>query len=773
MVFRKLIEPLERAISSPHGRDLVPLRTVSTYVDRRELSSVLEHKLNAEVNDIDSPYTLLIHGLGGTGKTQLALKYVEEHGRNYDPVLWIDAKDPESVLSSFERCAEELQLRMGQTRRTGTALANSQSVQAVLRFLRARKSSDKKWLVVVDNADEFGWGLQTVLPQAGWGNLIITSQDSQACSLFPRYDKLRVDIMGPLEARAALQQHLKWRSDPMPPHIQDLCDNIVGHLGHLTLAIALAGAYIGNEADQELALAQYLADYNRHQDNLLQRDYLRGLSESDKTVWTVWDKTLTRIQDLEPEARPDLLLAFLARFRGTVVPDEVFRLASSGLPVLKQYLGEETESLPAWLAAYIELDENQWDSFHYRTARDLLIRYNLLQRADGWWAGVTMHRLVQWRAKKWEIERPWDDWHLTFIAAAFHQRYLNRTGPGHRSISDMLDDNAVKMVASGFDESDKFVIEYAMGFLYFHAEKYKEAEGTLVRSLERSKKLYGDDAPLTLSLIDCLASTYRKQGQWKEAQELLIQALQIRNKILGENHLKTLTTMNDLAMIYWVQRRLQEAEDLAVHVLKMRQSVLGEGHLDTLISSDNVIRIYGLQGRLKEAEDLGIRATKIRKNLSHEETPDMLISLNSVYASYYGVATRWREIEELLIQVLEIRAKAFGNGYSYTLAAIHRIDWDYYKHAQWKESDELFIEVVLAHIRALMEENPESLTIVSDLADRLKSQGSNDRAIWLTDIYLKLHEHIFGPDPPDLETISLEALRTWGFKDGYPHHIVG
>ena len=151
-----------------------------------------------------------------------------------------------------------MQLHVDSTPTTGTELADYRIIQAVLRFLKARKSSDKKWLVVIDNADDFSWGLRTVFPQAGWGSLIITSQDSQACRLFPKCEELRVDIMGPLEARAVLLQHLQWESDSVPSHVQLLCDNLVKRLGYLGLAVDLAGAYIGNEADQETALAQYL-----------------------------------------------------------------------------------------------------------------------------------------------------------------------------------------------------------------------------------------------------------------------------------------------------------------------------------------------------------------------------------------------------------------------------------------------------------------------------------------------------------------------------------
>lgn len=83
-----------------------------------------------------------------------------------------------------------------------------------------------------------------------------------------------------------------------------------------------------------------MADYVKHRDDLLQRDYFRGLSETDKIVWTIWDKTLNRIQDLELKARPDLLLAFLAHFRDSIVQDELLRLGSLGFPIVTEHFRE-------------------------------------------------------------------------------------------------------------------------------------------------------------------------------------------------------------------------------------------------------------------------------------------------------------------------------------------------------------------------------------------------------------------------------------------------
>ncbi|KAI9777310.1 MAG: hypothetical protein M1816_004798 [Peltula sp. TS41687] len=88
----------------------VPIESVQSYVERHGLSPAIKEKLRAFHENGSVPHALAIYGLGSTGETQLALKYIENHKNDYNPILWIDAKDGETVRSSFERSAGELQL---------------------------------------------------------------------------------------------------------------------------------------------------------------------------------------------------------------------------------------------------------------------------------------------------------------------------------------------------------------------------------------------------------------------------------------------------------------------------------------------------------------------------------------------------------------------------------------------------------------------------------------------------------------------------------------
>jgi hypothetical protein len=366
-----IIKPI--ASQKQHQLYSVPITAVESYVMRAALSTKIETELRVQSQEGGGPRVLLVHGLGGTGKSQLVRQYIEDHKNEYNPILWIDAMDEESIRSSFERCAGELGLSLDLRDTQASKLIDFPAVQAVLRWFRNRRGTDERWLVVIDNADNHALGIRTIFPEGSHGSIIITSQDNKLLSRMKDYKEVEVGVMDPMEAKTLLVGHLKLEVNTAPDDVLAACDKIAKELGHLPLAVDLAGAHIGNDVDPIMSLGQYLADYEKQQDFLLESKSFCDSSASDKTVWTVWSTTIKRIEERHASLRPGLLLAFLARFEFEIVPDEMLRRASLGLPSAMKWMYDGPPGMPEWLANILKSDEKDWVDFYYRHGCDVLV----------------------------------------------------------------------------------------------------------------------------------------------------------------------------------------------------------------------------------------------------------------------------------------------------------------------------------------------------------------------------------------------------------------
>lgn len=667
----KLVEVMTSSVQPVKSHYAVPGQTVQSYVQRDALWQELDEKMHILHENTDVPYAVAIHGLGGTGKSQLALKYVEHNKDRYNPIFWIDATDEETVRSSFYRCAAELGFLDDHTKQRSSTLVDDGAIQQVLRWLRDRTEAHDNWVVVFDNVDDFSWGIKTVMPKGGQGSVIITSQDQRSPMLLPKgCEQIRVDVMSPREGTALLLQHLNLAIESAPENIQIRCHEVAEKLGYLALALDLAGAYLGNDPIPEQALVQFLIDYDMHRDEMLQMDGFRGLLPTEKTVWTVWDNTLQKIMRDHPRLQPDLLLAFLARFKGRVIQDEMFRLAALGTTFIVHGL---TDDMPTEFRQFFAVNGREWDSFPYRQTRDLLIRYHLLHRVEGDWAGVSMHSLVQWRAIRIEQSRPWEWWYMAFILGACHQVQDNLHQPAFRRhlVAHIPDFVWVRDNGNGNGDSLSRFIGITLSAVYFGESRLAEAEKILVQVIGRSAGKLPDNHPDMLKSVSNLAAIYDNQGRLEEAEKLLVPLVKIREAEFGPSDAATLKSMTSLATTYHSLGRLEEAENLAMQVLKTCMTDTGPSLCDTQLTRFLLASIYSAQRRWKEAEEIYLQMLE-RCEIempNHSLTMGVKTNLAGIYSSQY----RWQEAETLLMQVLASAKTNLGPTHPITLSSMESL----------------------------------------------------------------------------------------------------
>ncbi|MDT3445690.1 FxSxx-COOH system tetratricopeptide repeat protein [Pseudofrankia sp. BMG5.37] len=258
-----------------------------------------------------------LHGLGGVGKTQVAVEYCYRFAATYELVWWVPAQDAALALAALVRLAE----------RVGVAVAGAaeESVRAVVALLASGRRFGR-WLVVVDNVGAPGdlFGLLSAAGASG-GHVLVTSRDHRWSRLA---DGVAVDVLPRADAVALLQRHVADLGGPDG-------DRLAGLLGDLPLAVEQAGAFL---ADTGMGPGEY-ADLLGVE---LRRLMSRGTPVGVRPVAATWTVTLEQLDD--PAA---VLLARLwAGFGPEPIPLDLVRPEVAG--VLPAPLGEVAADRIGW-----------------------------------------------------------------------------------------------------------------------------------------------------------------------------------------------------------------------------------------------------------------------------------------------------------------------------------------------------------------------------------------------------------------------------------------
>ena len=152
-----------------HGRNLslpaiwnVPHRRNPSFTGRGDLLEAL-HGSGGETRPV--VLTQVLRGLGGIGKTQLALEYAYRYGGTYRLVWWVRAEEPETLASDYAALAQALQLPQH------AAQDQPEIIAAVRQWLERHEG----WLLILDNAPEPA-AIHAYLPRSPYGHIVITSR---------------------------------------------------------------------------------------------------------------------------------------------------------------------------------------------------------------------------------------------------------------------------------------------------------------------------------------------------------------------------------------------------------------------------------------------------------------------------------------------------------------------------------------------------------------------------------------------------------------------
>jgi len=585
--------------------------------------------------------TQAIHGLGGIGKSRLAVEYAWHRRADYTALLFVVADSPESLSRNLAALAAPGVLDLSEH----AAPEEEVRLAAVLRWLESRPG----WLLILDNVDteEAARAVESLLASLRAGHVVITSRLG---NWGQGVDPLELDVLDEGPSTAFLLERTDRRRRATPDDESD-ARTLARELDGLALALEQAGAYV---AHQRCSLADYLARWRDHEPRVVGWHDAR-LMQYPRSVAVTWETTLAQ---LTPPARALLnLLSWLApdpipvaMFRGT----EAVGLVSAG------FAGPGARGAIRRCFANVA---RIWGraSPHPEDALANLAAYSML-KWDEPGELFSVHRVVQQisRHRTPEPDRPfWIEQTLKMVDGYAQGDPMDvRTWP----VWEPLQTHAAAIVAhadaAGITDPTSWLMT-KLGVLLQRRCRLREAETLYRRALAIDEGALGPDHPDVAVDLRSLALLLRATNRLGEAEPLMRRALAIDEAALGPEHPNLAADLNALALLFFRTNRLAEAEPLMRRALEIDEAAFGPDHPNVAIRLNNLAQLLQATNRLAEAEPLVRRALEIDDAAFGPDHPAVASKLSNLAWLLYRT-NRLAEAEPLMRRALAIDEAAFG-----------------------------------------------------------------------------------------------------------------
>jgi tetratricopeptide (TPR) repeat protein len=661
-----------------------------------------------------------LHGLGGIGKTRLAIEYAWRHAQDYSALLFARADDAATLDASLAALAGLLDLPEKDAREDPAKIA------AVERWLEAHPT----WLLILDNVDDdraVAAAMQLMARLSG-GHVIVTAR---AANFPATLRKLPLDV---LHEDAATDFLLERTSGDRikTPNDQDQARAIARELDGLALALEQAGAFI---AQGRIGFARYLKLLKEQRAKILDwaRPELTGYPLSVGATWAA------SVDKLTPESRR--LLERLAMLAPEPIPDSLLDVAVPG----------EAEGYDAY------------------EARGGLFAYSLATQAKGEGAGFVVHRLVQdfaRRAMSDERRAAALREALEWIDTAFIGEPDDvRTWPVLDPLAQHALAAARRADQAGMAEPTARLFNQ-LGLLLKAKARYAEAEPLYRRALKIGEASYGPDHPNVAIRLNNLASLLRATYRLAEAEPLYRRALMIDEASFGPGHPNVAIDLNNLAELLRATNRHTEAEPLVRRALAIGEASFGPDHPKVATRLNNLASLLYGTNRLDEAEPLYRRALAIDEASYGPDHPNVAIRLNNL-AELLRETNRYVEAEPLYRRALAVWEKALGPDHPNVASGLNNLALLLKETNRPAEAEPLHRRALKIDEASYGPDHPEVATDLNNLAQLLRATHHLDEAETVFRRALTIREKSLGPDHPRTVNVrknlaALEAARGKG-----------
>jgi tetratricopeptide (TPR) repeat protein len=644
-----------------------------------------------------------LHGLGGVGKTRLAIEYGWQQEENYSALLLVSARTPELLNSNLAELVGPLILDLPEK----NALNNEEKINAALKWLER----NPHWFLILDNIDHAlaAAAMQALLPKLTGGDVLVTGR---VANFGAEILKLGLDVIDPEHAASFLLERtvaVRRKADDDESRAREIAQQ----LGGLALALEQAGAYIER---QRMSFTRYLADWHQNREKVMAW-FDPAVMHYDASVAITWQTSVSKLND---SARS--LLELLAWLAPEPIPEFLLEV---GIP--DGVVDEPFDAIGDIAALSLVTHDKVNPQFSIHRLVQDVTRRSLgadasrarLAEALGWVnAGFFGHP---------EDVRAWP--------------LLDALAPHAQAVVQYADRAAIKGPTARLMNQ--------LGVLFNTQARYAEAEPLYRLALAIDEKSLGPDHPEVATRLNNLAELLRDTNRPPEAEPLYRRALAIFEKSFGPDHPNVARGLNNLALLLTETNRPAEAEPLYRRALAINEKSFGSDHPNVAAGLDNLAVLLRETNRHMEAEPLHRRALAISEKSFGADHPDLARSLNNL-AELLRETNRPAEAEPLYHQALAIDEKSFGPDHPNIAVRLNNLAALLQDTNRPAGAELLYLRALAILEKSLGADHPKFARGLNNLAALLRATNRPADAEPLFRRALAIDEKSFGPDHPNV-----------------------
>ena len=701
---------------------------------------------------------LALSGLGGMGKTQIAIEYVYRYHNDYKFIFWVRGDTREKMLSDFASLATTLNLKE----------QHEQDQQLLIEAVRSNLRKNSNWLLIIDNIEDLRYA-QGILPTSVKGHILLTTRTQTTGDIAKHID---LEIMTPDEGALYLLRRTKilTQDDSIQEASLDdirIAKDIADTLDGLPLALDQAGAYI---EESGCNLSDYLRLYQSGRDKLLRK---RGSFDFDHpaSVTDTFTYSLDKIEKisptavellrfcafLDPDAIPEELIINGATELGTILPpvaSDPF-LLDEILVILRKFSfvhrnpHSNTLSIHRLVQAVLQdgMNEKTRRLWAERTVRAVNLalpdinELSMWQRCQQYMPHVQkcVALIEERKIISPEAARLLEQSGLYLqIQAQFTQAFAHfeRASDIHRL---QVETNPAMTIAY---QRFLFKHEYYQGNYDQSEQHIKEA----LRLAEQTSEI----EPITkATCLEAMGYLSYRKGKYSDAEDYFFKALIMYEQCTGLQHPLVVCTYCGLGNVNLTLAKYELAEKSFQIALNIWRQMPKPQHPFMSATLNGLARLFIEHGKYGQAESYLQQEHSHLVQTLHPLHPALAQNLND-WALLFIAQGKYNQAEACTRQSLQTLEQSVSLHHPYAGQAINNQGQLSYLNRKYSAAEQLFQKAHNILEQALGSDHPEVLTTINNLADVFVEQHKLDFAEELYKDVLDKRIELFGPQHPSV-----------------------